>query len=96
MSFADKVAVNSAFTKGVVGRVWPDLAKEKDLTIVYPCVDVKERPDREGPIPAWAETGTILSINRFERKKDIGLAIRAYAGLGGKGREGARLVLAGI
>ncbi len=38
----------------------------------------------------------MLSINRFERKKDIGLAIKAYAGLGKHGREGTRLVLAGL
>jgi glycosyltransferase involved in cell wall biosynthesis len=45
---------------------------------------------------AWKDRKIILSINRFERKKDIGLAIKAYAGLGNTGRNGVRLVLAGL
>ncbi|KAJ5051777.1 uncharacterized protein L3040_001548 [Drepanopeziza brunnea f. sp. 'multigermtubi'] len=97
MSFADSVAVNSGFTKGIVGRVWPDLVAEKDLQIVYPCVDIKEKKNEiiDGPVAAWQDKRILLSINRFERKKDIGLAIKAYAGLGKKGREGVMLLLAG-
>jgi len=97
MSFADEVEVNSGFTKGMVGKVFPELAKKKNLQIVYPCVDIKEKkPD--GPddqVPAWKDKKILLSINRFERKKDIGLAIKAYAGLGKHGREAVRLVCAG-
>lgn len=37
----------------------------------------------------------LLSINRFEKKKDIALAIRAFAGLSQKERTNARLVIAG-
>ncbi|CAG8973817.1 hypothetical protein HYALB_00005562 [Hymenoscyphus albidus] len=97
MSFADSIVVNSGFTKGVVSRVWPELVKSKDLEIVYPCVDVREKTfeEKEEAVAAWGDRGVILSINRFERKKDIGLAIKAYAGLGKHGREGTRLVLAG-
>ncbi|KAG9229935.1 hypothetical protein BJ875DRAFT_386255 [Amylocarpus encephaloides] len=97
MSFADSVVVNSGYTKGVVGRVWPDLVKSKDLQIVYPCVDVREKTfeEKEDAVVAWRDRGIILSINRFEEKKNIGLAIKAYAGLGKQGREGTRLVLAG-
>lgn len=97
MSFADSVAVNSGFTKGVVGKVWPDLVKRKDLQIVYPCVDIKEKKTEGDVSPAaWNDKTIILSINRFERKKDIGLAIKAFAKLGKEGRKGVRLVLAGI
>jgi len=97
MSFADSIAVNSGFTKGVVGSVWPDLVAEKDLQIVYPCVDVQDKkPDFvDDPVAAWQEKRILLSINRFERKKDIGLAIKAYAGLEKKARENVMLVLAG-
>lgn len=97
MSFADSIAVNSGFTKGVVGKVWPDLVAEKDLQIVYPCVDIKEKKTGfvDEPVSAWHEKNILLSINRFERKKDIGLAIKAYAGLGKEGRKGTMLVLAG-
>jgi alpha-1,3/alpha-1,6-mannosyltransferase len=97
MSFADSVAVNSGFTKVVVGKVWPDLVKMKDLQIVYPCVDIKEKKtELDAPVAAWNDKTILLSINRFERKKDIGLAIKAYAKLGANGRKGVRLVLAGI
>lgn len=99
MSFADRVVVNSGFTKSIVGRVWPDLVKKKDLQIVYPCVDTKEKTGvnfEDDPVAAWHDTNVLLSINRFEKKKDIGLAIKAYAGLGKQGRKGVRLVLAGL
>lgn len=98
MSFADSVAVNSGFTKSVVGKVWPELVKKKDLQIVYPCVDIKEKKSsgEDAPVAAWKGRKIILSINRFERKKDIGLAIKAYAGLGKNGRQGVRLVVAGM
>lgn len=96
MSFADSIAVNSGFTKSVVGQVWPELARTRDLQIVYPCVDVRERTLEGDNVPAWNDKNILLSINRFEKKKDIGLAIKAYAGLGKHGREGVRLVLAGL
>ena len=98
MSFAESVAVNSGFTKGVVSKVWPELAKQKDLKIVHPCVDVKDKKSEkteQDPIAAWRNKKILLSINRFERKKNIALAIKAFAGLGESGREGVRLVLAG-
>ncbi|CAL3962546.1 unnamed protein product [Diplocarpon coronariae] len=97
MSFADSIAVNSGFTKGVVGKVWPDLVVEKDLQIVYPCVDIKDKQTEflDAPAAGWHDKSILLSINRFERKKDIGLAIKAYAGLGSKGRKGVILLIAG-
>jgi alpha-1,3/alpha-1,6-mannosyltransferase len=97
MGFADAVVVNSGFTKSIVQKTWPELAKGKDLQIVYPCVDIKEKKTEniDGPATAWHDKKILLSINRFERKKDIGLAIKAYAGLGKNGRDGVRLVLAG-
>jgi alpha-1,3/alpha-1,6-mannosyltransferase len=96
MSFADSIAVNSGFTKGVASRVWPELARNKDLQIVYPCVNVREKTPEGDNVPAWNDKNILLSINRFEKKKDIGLAIKAYAGLGKHGRAGVRLVLAGL
>ena len=37
----------------------------------------------------------LLSINRFEKKKDVALAVKAFAGLTPAERQGARLVVAG-
>lgn len=96
MSFADSIAVNSGFTKGVAGRTWPELAKTRDFRVVYPCVDVKEKVLEGDKVTAWGNKKILLSINRFEKKKDIGLAIRAYAGLGEIARAGVRLVVAGL
>lgn len=97
MSFAESIAVNSGFTKGMVEKVFPELAREKDLQIVHPCVDVnpKKPETSDDAVPVWHDRNILLSINRFEKKKDIGLAIKAYAGLGKHGRQGVRLVLAG-
>ncbi|RKF57652.1 Alpha-1,3/1,6-mannosyltransferase alg-2 [Erysiphe neolycopersici] len=96
MNFADSVAVNSGFTKEVVCRVFPDLAKNKDFKVIYPCVTVtKDRNMEEKPLINWNNKKIILSINRFERKKDIGLAIKAYSKLDKNERKCARLVLAG-
>jgi len=97
MSFADSIAVNSGFTKGIAGRAWPELVKRKNFQIVYPSVDVTEKQsenNEEGSV-MWQDTRIILSINRFETKKDVGLAIKAFAGIGEHKRHGVRLVIAG-
>ncbi|KAI0542098.1 glycosyltransferase family 4 protein [Xylaria digitata] len=95
MSFADAIAVNSNFTKGVVSRTWPALARQRDLWTVYPCVDTKTKEKKIGEKPLWNGMKFVLSINRFERKKDIGLAIKAFARLSKSKRAGVRLAVAG-
>ena len=97
MRGADRVVVNSGFTKGVVENIWEGLGGERGVGVVYPCVDTKgnERVEEDSE-PLWKDKKVLLSINRFERKKDVGLAIKAFAGLEPKDREGARLVIAGI
>ncbi|KAH9898746.1 glycosyltransferase family 4 protein [Xylariomycetidae sp. FL2044] len=125
MGFADAVAVNSDFTKGVVRDTWPALARDLDLRTVYPCVDTKtktpitartrraeggERVRGQGqgqgdgagetiqsqppPPPLWKGIKVLLSINRYERKKDIALAIRAFAGLPPPSRQRGQVRLA--
>ncbi|RYP70134.1 hypothetical protein DL771_005646 [Monosporascus sp. 5C6A] len=106
MAFADTIAVNSNFTRGVVASTWPSLAKRKELKTVYPCVATGEANENEQAgstldggegegRPLWNGKRFLLSINRFERKKDVALAIRAFAGLALPQRRGVRLVLAG-
>ncbi|KAI3327931.1 glycosyltransferase family 4 protein [Xylariaceae sp. AK1471] len=95
MSFADAIAVNSNFTKGVVSRTWPALVRKKELETVYPCVDTKPKEKKPDNKPLWNGMKFVLSINRFERKKDIALAIKAFAGLSKKNRTGVRLAVAG-
>ncbi|PGH00333.1 hypothetical protein AJ80_09188 [Polytolypa hystricis UAMH7299] len=104
ISAADKVVANSRFTSAVVSRVF---GREVlgDVDVVYPCVDtgsssrkkvedIKEE-EEGGEEVLWGGVKVLLSINRFERKKDVGLAIRAYHRLGKEGRKGTRLVIAG-
>lgn len=82
MSTADSIVVNSGFTKTVYDKTFTFIKDFKVPDIIYPCVDVS----KETILP---ETGKIyndiigdaeyfISINRFEKKKNIDLAIKAY------------------
>lgn len=96
LSASDRVVANSNFSRGVVRDVFgPDLLG--DVEVVYPCVDTdaKSVPEKMESGPLWGGKKILLSINRFERKKDMALAIRAYHGLGAEKRKGTRLVVAG-
>jgi alpha-1,3/alpha-1,6-mannosyltransferase len=99
MSASDKVVVNSKFTRGVATEVFGDGLG--DVKVVYPCVDteIKKEVSKDvninGGGKLWDGLKVVLSINRFERTKDIALAIRAYYGLGADNRKGTRLVIAG-
>ena len=97
MRGADRVVVNSGFTKGVVEEIWAGLGGERGVGIVYPCVDTasSQDPQSQGGDKMWRGKKVLLSINRFERKKDVGLAIKAFAGLATEERLDVRLVIAG-
>lgn len=96
MGFADSIAVNSSFTKGIVSKTWPSLASKRSLEVVYPCIDVRPPTSSdESDVLPWTKSGIILSINRFERKKDISLAIKAFASLSPEQRGKAKLIIAG-
>lgn len=104
MSASDKVVANSNFTKGVVRHVFGE-NRLGDVSVVYPCVDtkqqqqpVREEAQKEQVVDGeglWGGKKILLSINRFERKKGVDLAIRAYNGLSARDRTGTRLVIAG-
>jgi alpha-1,3/alpha-1,6-mannosyltransferase len=94
---SDGIVVNSKFTRSVFDQAFPGL-KGREPGVVYPCVDVASSNEQVGNTDSaklWDGVKVLLSINRFERKKDVGLAIRAYAGLPTKQRAGTRLVIAG-
>ncbi len=108
MKGADRIVVNSNFTKGVVEGTWPALARNKHgaqaMGVIYPCVDTngagKETSNKNIGVgkesgELWKGKRIILSINRFERKKNTGLAIQAFHGLNPAHRQGVRLVVAG-
>lgn len=94
---SDGIVVNSYFTRGIFGEAFPWL-DHREPKVVYPCVDTSspsEKTDVDHSEGLWKNHKVLLSINRFEKKKGVGLAIRAYAKLSENERQGTRLVLAG-
>jgi alpha-1,3/alpha-1,6-mannosyltransferase len=94
---SDGIVVNSRFTRSIFGQAFPGL-KDREPRVVYPCVNAAAPEDAleiEASGKLFEEHKIFLSINRFERKKDVGLAIRAFAGLSETDRAGIRLVVAG-
>lgn len=79
--FADKLYVNSEFTKLVFLETFPSFAKKKSKqpSVVYPCIDetvtIDEKIDEQ--VLRLIGNQFLLSVNRFERKKNIQLAIEA-------------------
>jgi alpha-1,3/alpha-1,6-mannosyltransferase len=95
MGGSDRVVVNSRFTKGVVEKLF-GRDRLGQLRVVYPCVNTEAEDDDGGDgKPLWAGKKVLLSINRFERKKDVGLAIKAFQWLSSEEQKRARLVIAG-
>ena len=96
---ADVVVVNSMFTGRVFERAFPRLKKAGVVpAVVYPCVADETNKDEEGmdDEQLWPGIRVLLSINRFEEKKNVGLAIRAFARLSESERKKVRLVIAGM
>ena len=100
-SCSSTIVVNSNFTKSVFAQAFPTLGL-RSPEVVYPCVNVEQKDRRASsdghaaePGPLWKGKKIILSINRFERKKEIGLAVKAFAALDPQARAKARLVIAG-
>lgn len=94
---AHSIVVNSNFTKSVFEQAFPRIKSVPG--VVYPCVDVNQKPnetlkDEDHMVPV-GEKQQILSINRFERKKNVALAVRAYAALSKGERAASRLIVAG-
>ncbi|XP_076869279.1 alpha-1,3/1,6-mannosyltransferase ALG2 [Brachyhypopomus gauderio] len=80
---ADRVVVNSKFTAGVFRQTFPRLAAVH-LDILYPSLNTAafdgEAEDLGGLVPEGRGL-LFLSINRYERKKNLPLALRALAAL---------------
>ncbi|WAQ89239.1 hypothetical protein PtA15_10A663 [Puccinia triticina] len=80
---ADTILVNSQFTAEVFGRTMTSITKQPK--VVYPGVDVNiydcpkaDQIDQQKTSVIHSDRPTILSINRFEQKKDINLLLQAY------------------
>lgn len=83
-SYSDHIVVNSQFTRSVVRKTFKSL-KNEPLDVIYPCVSTDEKTftPSSGALQLFDKLlqnkSYFLSINRFERKKNIQLAIDAYA-----------------
>ena len=91
---ADTVLVNSHFTRGVFRETFQRLGHVQPQ-VLYPSLAMRMfegKGEKPADVPDDTTVTTFLSINRYERKKNIGLAIRALAKLGDCQ---ARLIVAG-
>mmetsp|Transcript_130660 Transcript_130660/g.377982 ORF Transcript_130660/g.377982 Transcript_130660/m.377982 type:complete len:444 (-) Transcript_130660:89-1420(-) len=98
---ADTVFVNSKFTAGVFAEAFPILNRTGiKPSVLYPALDLAgqdksmTKAGEAADLPGEGEY-ILLSINRFERKKNVGLAIRAVAALPEELKRRTHLVVAG-
>lgn len=80
---SDQIVVNSSFTKSIFHNTFKTL-HSVDPGIIYPCVDIDatEVDNSEGEeefLKFMDGSLYLLSINRFERLKNIELAIKSYS-----------------
>lgn len=83
---SDRIVVNSSFTKGIFRDTFTHLS-QFDPAVIYPCVDVESaltllEADKEtdAQLEAFLKGSPyFVSVNRFERAKNVELAIRAFA-----------------
>eukprot|EP00761_Pharyngomonas_kirbyi_P001906 gb/GECH01001910.1/.p1 GENE.gb/GECH01001910.1/~~gb/GECH01001910.1/.p1 ORF type:complete len:427 (+),score=108.25 gb/GECH01001910.1/:1-1281(+) len=88
--YADRLLVNSKFTASIVSDAFPSLAHrvDPDRDVLYPALQLQrydQPPSHATPAspPRLQIQGctAVVSVNRFERKKNVGLAIDAFAAL---------------
>ncbi|CAN8071114.1 unnamed protein product [Agarophyton chilense] len=83
---ATQVACNSRFTAQAFTRTFPKLPTP---TVIYPCVDLPNISD------TYSYSNVLLSLNRYERKKNVSLAIETLAFLRSECNADVELVIAG-
>eukprot|EP00541_Cyclophora_tenuis_P000832 CAMPEP_0116551894 /NCGR_PEP_ID=MMETSP0397-20121206/6197_1 /TAXON_ID=216820 /ORGANISM="Cyclophora tenuis, Strain ECT3854" /LENGTH=307 /DNA_ID=CAMNT_0004076809 /DNA_START=58 /DNA_END=981 /DNA_ORIENTATION=+ len=83
---------NSAFTQSRIQGVFPSLA-DRSMKVLYPALDTEKFSDPFFSTPS--ENAPIVSLNRFERKKNIELLLKAYALLQDKRSSLPPLIIAG-
>ncbi|KAJ1472497.1 alpha-1,3-mannosyltransferase ALG2-like protein [Baffinella frigidus] len=87
---AHRILVNSHFTAKVFQETFK--SAHSAPAVLYPCInleafdksaqDAASQGDVDADLASALETRTcFVSINRFERKKDVGLALRAFGNL---------------
>ncbi len=79
MKSADLICVNSNFTKQIVLETFPGLLEHHHnyLPVLYPALEEPTEPQQ--PNTRQQKEYMIVSLNRFERKKNLGLLLHAVA-----------------
>lgn len=81
--FSNVILVNSHFTQGIFYQSFKRLAKKNTPTdVLYPAIDLSkfDKSLTSADIDAKFPRGSFFfSLNRYERKKNINLAIKAFA-----------------
>ncbi|ESK95858.1 glycosyltransferase family 4 protein [Moniliophthora roreri MCA 2997] len=98
---ADRILANSKFTSRVFKTYFPSIMQEP--TVVYPGINIQAytpeiNPSDSDIVAIASNRPTLLSLNRFERKKNAELAVNTFAKLCSRIKEHSqsmRLVLAG-
>lgn len=95
---ADEVVVNSNFTKSMYKKTFNYM--NKNPGVIYPCVDTEAVPIPEldqniGDALIGPEEKFYLSINRYEKKKNIELAIESYAEAMKRASDKFKLIIVG-
>ncbi len=74
---AHRVLVNSEFTAGVFRRTFPGISAAPE--VLHPSLDTRKFDTYADVLSTEPfEEITFLSVNRYERKKNLGLAIKAF------------------
>ncbi|KAK9766569.1 Alpha-1,3-mannosyltransferase-like protein [Basidiobolus ranarum] len=81
---ADKIVVNSQFTASIFKKSFKTI--QETPGVLYPSIHLESyelQPDLSNPSlkPLVSDKKTIISINRFERKKNIELGVHSFARL---------------
>ncbi|ELR22987.1 mannosyltransferase [Acanthamoeba castellanii str. Neff] len=77
---ADKVLVNSKFTASVYDQTFTRIAARVRPDVLYPAINFQSYSASQGARAQQQEREPLfVSLNRYERKKNIGLALQAFA-----------------
>lgn len=76
-ALADVIVVNSKFTRSVYKDAFPKITVVPE--VLYPCVNTKNAADNLDLVGPFKKNSYVLSINRFEPKKNIALALNSFA-----------------
>ncbi|ODQ68489.1 putative asparagine-linked glycosylation protein [Nadsonia fulvescens var. elongata DSM 6958] len=80
-SLSDLIVVNSKYTRTIFHETFKRIMTVQDPEVVYPCVDVNtdQKPVDTRITQLFGSYKVILSINRFERTKNIDLALESFS-----------------